>query len=209
MKDLVPPWLFSKWEESRDAYLKTGKTQSYEYELNARKGISFFEARVTGCGEDQFYVVIRDITSRKKAEQKLIASEELYRTLVESLPDITIRTDFEGYYLDHHIAEDQFVGKNFREILYYQQKSRKQLWSYYGKKLQKNLLSQWSKLRDRSYQNQTVETFEYSLPDEKGELFWNMRINAKTNQEVVMHIRDVSERRKMILEIQNNEKRFR
>ena len=209
MKDLVPPWLFSKWEESRDAYLKTGKTQSYEYELNARKGLSFFEARLTGCGEDEFYVVIRDISSRKKAEQKLIASEERYRTLVESLPDITIRTDFEGYYLDHHIAEDQFIGKNFREILYYQQKSRKQLWSYYGKKLQKNLLSQWRKLRDRSYQNQTVETFEYSLPDEKGEVFWNMRINAKTNQEVVMHIRDVSERRKMILEIQNNEKRFR
>ena len=209
MKDLVPPWLFSKWEKSRDAYLKTGKTQSYEYELKVRKGLSFFEARLTGCGEDEFYVVIRDISSRKKAEQKLIASEERYRTLVESLPDITIRTDFEGYYLDHHIAEDQFVGKNFREILYYQQKSRKQLWSYYDKELQKNLLNQWRKLRDKSYRNQTVETFEYSLPDEKGELFWNMRINAKTNQEVVMHIRDVSERRKMIQEIQNNEKRFR
>ncbi len=209
MKDLVPPWLFSKWEESRDAYLKTGKTQSYEYELNVRKGLCFFEARLTGCGEDEFYVVIRDISSRKKAEQKLIASEERYRTLVESLPDITIRTDFEGYYLDHHIAEDQFIGKNFREILYYQQKSRKQLWSYYGKKLQKNLLNQWRKLRDRSYRNQTAETLEYSLPDEKGEVFWNMRINAKTKQEVVMHIRDVSERQKMILEIQNNEKRFR
>ena len=209
MNDLVSPRLCSKWEKSRDAYLKTGKTQSYEYELKVRKGLIFFEARVNGCGESEFYVAIRDISSRKKAEQKLISSEERYRTLVESLPDITIRTDFEGYYLDHHIAEDQFIGKNFREILYYQQKSRKQLWSYYGKKLQKNLLSQWRKLRDRSYQNQTVETFEYSLPDEKGELFWSMRINAKTNQEVVMHIRDVSERRKMILEIQNNEKRFR
>ena len=84
MKDLVPPWLFSKWEESRDAYLKTGKTQSYEYELNARKGLSFFEARLTGCGEDEFYVVIRDISSRKKAEQKLIASEERYRTILRS-----------------------------------------------------------------------------------------------------------------------------
>tara|TARA_Y100001954_G_C15389437_1_gene397283 strand:+ start:318 stop:569 length:252 start_codon:yes stop_codon:yes gene_type:complete len=52
MKDLVSPWLFSKIVESMDAYLKTGKTQSYEYELNARKGISFLEARLTGCGED-------------------------------------------------------------------------------------------------------------------------------------------------------------
>ncbi len=51
MKDLVSPWLFSKWVESRDAYLKTGKTQSYEYELKVRKGLYFFEARLTGCGE--------------------------------------------------------------------------------------------------------------------------------------------------------------
>jgi hypothetical protein len=145
MKDLVPPWLFSKGEESRDAYLKTGKTQSYEYELKAIKGLSFFEARLTGCGEDEFYVVIREISSRKKAEQKLIASEERYRALVESLPEITIRTDCEGYYLDHHIAEEQFIGKNRREILNNNQKSRKQLQPYYGKKLQKNLLNQGRK----------------------------------------------------------------
>ncbi|MEK9837408.1 MAG: PAS domain S-box protein, partial [Deltaproteobacteria bacterium] len=209
MKDLVPPWLFSKWEESRDAYLKTGKTQSYEYELKVRKGIIFFEARVTGCGESEFYVVIRDISSRKKAEQKLIASEERYRTLVESLPDITVRTDFEGYYLDYHIAENLFIAENIRDKFSNQKQLGKQIWSVFDQKLQKSLLRRWRKIRDRSYQNQTVETFEYSLPDEKGELFWNMRINAKTNQEVVMHIRDVSERRKMIQEIQNNEKRFR
>ena len=206
MKDLVPPWLFSKWEESRDAYLKTGKTQSYEYELNARKGLSFFEARLTGCGEDEFYVVIRDISSRKKAEQKLIASEERYRTLVESLPDITIRTDFDGYYLDYHIAQDLFIDQKIRDKFSNQQQLGKQLWSVLDQKSYKNLLNRWRKIRDRSYQNQTVETFEYCLPSE---VFWNMRINAKTNQEVVMHIRDVSERRKMILEIQNNEKRFR
>ena len=209
MKDLAPPWLFSKWEKSRDAYLKTGKTQSYEYELITKKGLSFFEARVTGCGEDEFYVVIRDITTRKKAEQKLIASEERYRTLVESLPDITVRTDFEGYYLDYHIAENLFIAEKIRDKFSNHQQLGKQLWSVLDQKIHKSLLHRWRKIRDRSYQNQTVETFEYSLPGEKGEVFLNMRIKALPNREVVMHIRDVSERRKMILEIQNNEKRFR
>ena len=41
MKDLVPPWLFSKFVESRDAYLKTGKTQSYEYELGQKRNYFF------------------------------------------------------------------------------------------------------------------------------------------------------------------------
>ncbi len=206
MKDLVSPRLFSKWEKSRNAYLKTGKTQSYEYELNVRKGLCFFEARVTGCGEDQFYVVIRDISSRKKADQILIASEERYRTLVESLPDITIRTDFEGYYLDYHIAQDLFIDQKIWDKFSNQQQLGKQLWSVLDQKSYKSLLHRWRKIRDLSYQNQTVETFEYCLPSK---VFWNMRIKVLPNKEVVMHIRDVSERQKMILEIQNNEKRFR
>ena len=195
--------------ESRDAYLKTGKTQSYEYELKVRKGLSFFEARLTGCGEDEFYVVIRDISSRKKAEQELIASEERYRTLVEALPDITVRTDFEGYYLDYHIAENLFIAENIRDKFSNQKQLGKQIWSVFDQKLQKSLLRRWRKIRDRSYQNQTVETFEYRLPGENAEVFWSMRVKALPNQEVVMHIRDVSERRKMIQEIENNEKRFR
>ncbi|MEC8237986.1 MAG: PAS domain-containing protein, partial [SAR324 cluster bacterium] len=209
MKDLVSPRLFSKWEKSRDAYLKTGKTQSYEYETKVRKGLSFFEARLTGCGEDEFYVVIRDISSRKKAEQELIASEERYRTLVEALPDITVRTDFEGYYLDYHIAENLFIAENIRDKFSNQKQLGKQIWSVFDQKLQKSLLRRWRKIRDRSYQNQTVETFEYRLPGENAEVFWSMRVKALPNQEVVMHIRDISERRKMIQEIQNNEKRFR
>ena len=164
---------------------------------------------MTGCGEDEFYVVIRDISTRKKAEQELIASEQRYRTLVESLPDITVRTDFEGYYLDYHIAEDLFIDEKIRDKFSNYQQLGKQIWSVLDQKLHKSLLRRWRKIRDRSYQNQTIETFEYSLPGEKGEVFWNMRIKAKTNQEVVMHIRDVSERWKMIQEIQNNEKRFR
>ena len=47
----------------------------------------------------------------KKSRAEIDSSEERYRTLVESLPDITIRTDFEGYYLDYHIAEDLLLEK--------------------------------------------------------------------------------------------------
>jgi PAS domain S-box-containing protein len=40
--------------------------------------------------------VARDITKRKLAEEKLRKSEELYTRLVNSIPDIIIRTDLEG-----------------------------------------------------------------------------------------------------------------
>ena len=96
---------------------------------------------MTGCGESEFYVAIRDISSRKKAEQKLIASEERYRTLVESLPDITIRTDFDGYYLDYHIAPDLFIDQKIRDKFSNQQQLGKQLWSVLDQKSYKSLVS--------------------------------------------------------------------
>ena len=77
MSELVPQSLLIMWEKARDAFLSTGEIQTYEYELNVRKGISQFEARLTGCGEDEFVVVIREITKQKKMEQELISSENV------------------------------------------------------------------------------------------------------------------------------------
>ena len=51
MSELVPQSLMILWEKSRDAFLSTVEIQTYEYELHVRKGISQFEARLTGCGE--------------------------------------------------------------------------------------------------------------------------------------------------------------
>jgi PAS domain S-box-containing protein len=43
-----------------------------------------------------FMAVVRDITERKRAQDKLQESEERYRTLVEACPDAVVMTDLQG-----------------------------------------------------------------------------------------------------------------
>ncbi len=53
--------------------------------------------------------IVRDISERKKAEQKIIESEAYYRTLIETSPDAILTTDVEGTIL--------FVSKKAYEML--------------------------------------------------------------------------------------------
>ncbi len=59
--------------------------------------------------------IIRDITERKQIEEALRSSEEVYRRLVNSLPDIIIRCDLKGNILfvnDSNVQAYGFLDKN-------------------------------------------------------------------------------------------------
>ncbi len=69
--------------------------------------------------------IITDITERKRAEEALRQSEQRYRTLVQSLPDIIYKIDQEGCFtfLSDSIRNlgyepEELVGKHFKEIIH-------------------------------------------------------------------------------------------
>ncbi len=72
-----------------------------EYEFTARDGTKkFVEVKSTPTFKDGKIVgitgIARDVTERKNAEHKLRESEEMYRSLVKTLPDAVTMTDLEG-----------------------------------------------------------------------------------------------------------------
>lgn len=62
--------------------------------------------------------IIKDITERKNAEQKIIESETYYRTLIETSPDAIVTTDIEGNitYVSKRVSEILNI-KNEKEII--------------------------------------------------------------------------------------------
>jgi PAS domain S-box-containing protein len=110
-----------------------GKDIGYqEYEFKAKDGTKrLVEVSYTPLYEkgefNSIICVARDITERKLAEEKLRESEELYKSLVKTLPDAVTSTDLEGkityvsprtlqiHGFDH---ADEILGKGAFELIH-------------------------------------------------------------------------------------------
>jgi len=77
--------------------------------------------------------IVRDITERKKAEEVLYASEQLYKTTLDASPDTIIVTDLKAHIimaspLAIHLFGfkdiDQILGHNFKEFLAPEEETR-------------------------------------------------------------------------------------
>ncbi|PKG31415.1 PAS domain S-box protein, partial [Methanoregula sp.] len=65
--------------------LETGELQVFEYGLDLPQGVRQYEARLVTLGGDEVLGIVRDITSRRSAEDALRESEEKFRTLFETM----------------------------------------------------------------------------------------------------------------------------
>jgi two-component system cell cycle sensor histidine kinase/response regulator CckA len=87
-----------------------------------RKDGSVTEAEVTSQelvfgGRMARLVVAKDITERRRAQQKLVQSEEKYRDLVENAHDIIYSHDLDGNYTSINAAGEEITGYNLSETL--------------------------------------------------------------------------------------------
>ena len=85
--EVLSPDLASLTEKKLNETLASGKLVTYEYETVAGDKKKYWEARMAVCGKDQIMSIIRDITERKLFEERLIESEERYRTSIENSND--------------------------------------------------------------------------------------------------------------------------
>ena len=103
-KLLAPSKYHSRFRNAFTLFLKTGKGDAVNktLELSAlrKSGEEFpIELSLSAIRINNKWnaiAIIRDISERKQAEQKIIESEAYYRTLIETSPDAIITADIEG-----------------------------------------------------------------------------------------------------------------
>ena len=173
----------------------TGAVQELGYELDFEGEAQYLEARVVPSGEAEYYVVVRDATDRKRAQQALETSERRSRALLEGVPDNIYRVAREGHrFLDIRwadptrlpVPQERFIGSTVRDL-----------------GLPPELAERFVEAAERAFQTGGVQSLDYEVEQPGGEaLHLEARVVPSGDAEYFVIVRDVSDRKRAELAVE-------
>jgi PAS domain S-box-containing protein len=187
----IPPDVISRetMEERKvlvERAFETGEAQTQEYAINMpRGGRRFAETRIVPSGENEFVMIVRDVTNERLTEFR-------GQALLEALPDAMFRLSREGRFLDFHtqrpellvLPADEIVGSSVYDIPPH--------------RLAPDVVRKRMELAERAFATGEVQTQEYEMRAPTGETMYSeARIVPIGEDEWVMIVRDVTQSRLM------------
>lgn len=121
--ELLPPAIAESMKYYLQQAVSSQKVQKFEHSFEQNGVVQYEEIRIAPRSPGEVLVAIRDISEQKCAEQTLIESERLNRTLINALPDLIIRMKRDGTYLDvrspsnFNLVYAAKPGMNVRDVL--------------------------------------------------------------------------------------------
>jgi PAS domain S-box-containing protein len=100
-----------------DAYARvvdSGEPAEFELHVPALHN-RWYEARAHSLGHDRFSVLFLEITARKQAEARLVQSEERFRLLADSLPEMVWIADLHGNAEFFNRQWEEYTGVDHRQ----------------------------------------------------------------------------------------------
>ncbi|XGV96505.1 MAG: PAS domain S-box protein [Leptolyngbya sp. BL-A-14] len=199
ISEILPADLLQNQLQRMEQALATGELQVWEHQLIKDGKPQDEEIRLVPCGEDEVLLIVRDITERNKTQAALRQSEVKNRALVQAIPDLLIRMKRDGTYLDVQESgtvllprnSQPMVGKNIYDIL--PATSAQERIEYAQQALQTHVL----------------QVYEYEI-DIDGEVrFEEARIAPCGEDEVLVIVRDISDRKRSEAERKQAEEALR
>jgi len=125
-----------------------------------------------------------DITEKRKAEKGLYEREELFQSIIATLPDILMFLDDEGRYLKIWTGQNENLYDSRENLL--------------GRKIEEVLPTEQARLiisnLNEALKDVEIKVFEYQLDVLGGKKWFEARMIAAGSDRVVMVVRDISDR---------------
>ena len=193
INDSLSPDLASRRMKAIHNALLTKEIQIYEQEIVVEGILQIEECRVVACGEDEVLIVGRDISDRKRSEKALRESESHKAAIIRALPDLIMRIHKDGTYLEFHSTEsfnvfgkaEDFVGKHL------------------DKDLSPNIVAQRMKMINAALETGDMQIYEQEILVAGKIQIEEVRIVPYTDDEVLMLVRDISDRKQSELALQS------
>ena len=202
--ELFPPELARQYIENDRRILTSGETQILEEYIqreNTRQTfLSIKSVYRDAKGEIIGLVGIsRDITDRKQAEEKFRQKTSELEAIFQAFPDLLFRLDANGIYLDYkagnssnlYVPPEVFLGKRIEDILPPE----------VAQKFHQGIV--------QVLQTNELVASEYSLSTPNGEVSFEARLLPFSENQVIMIVRDISDRKRAEVALRQSEERER
>ena len=185
MADVLPPEIAARQSHYIKQALRTGELQVYEQRVQINERLQDEEVRVVKNGKDEVLFMIRDISDRKRSQEALQRSEAHQRALIRAIPDLIMRIDRAGIYLEFVATPNFYIVGDLTEIV--------------GTHVSESLPPDASRKRmeciQLALQTNSIQIYEQDLSIEGRTQIEEVRIVPYSEDEVLALVRDISDRK--------------
>lgn len=182
----LPQAIIAKILQYNKLALETGEVQLVEYTLpDLNEGEAYYESRSIKYTDNLVMRLVRDITSRKKVEEKIKMAEAYKRVMLRAIPDMIVIMNLEGELLDFRggyekaFLFDYQIGMNVREM-----------------QMPSGVIDMWLEDNIAAHETSQMQFSEYRLDIAEESYYYETRTIKYTRKLVLKIIRDITERRK-------------
>lgn len=182
----MPAEIIERIIQSNQKALETGEPQTFEYGIQFPDGTSrYYENRTVRYDRQQVLRVVREVTDRRRMEERLRLEEARKQALLQAMPDLIYVMNERGDYLDirggnglTYIPEEQVVGTNIRDSL-----------------LPTDIIERILKANEQVLRSGDIQTIQYTVPyPNRSGIHYESKAVLYGRNQVLRIVRDISER---------------